>query len=663
MATNRQMGRAVTALTAIAATGVAWAAFAGPALAQTQTHTEEAKGDDHCAALHLVLVNGTFDTSAQQDSRVDHGFGAQIAGPAMEQANDGPVSDPSAGISLEDAKGNLTAAPVTTAPTGAGTAAPFGNSTSTKPTGSEVVGNLGDLQNQLWGDSGKSGVTTPTSKANSAWDNTAASSTTATTAQSAPSSSSERPTSEANSAWETKSEPAEMDEKHGIKIARTYITYPAAAGGAFIPGLPTSESVSYDDSMREGALNTGAVLKEIADECPNTKILLAGHSQGAQVVSLVAREIGNGVGDFDPSRIAGVALFSDPTREAGSPTMVSGDSAPEPVPGTSGQNVAQVGSFASRDAAELDGGGMGVNTSGGKDFGALSGRTASWCVPGDLVCDLPISGPLSELVISAATQLDLSDPEKSLQAVADTLNPAVIMGGVEDIKGDEFSYGANGFSASGKQAREDSSLIGSISSSGVKQAAAQNSTQGGIVTDLGESVIQSVNKIGGMALGTGISILKEAVTPANLAQVAMAGVAGPEAALGVAATKLTDASLKVLTPETAVGMADEVFKSVDVLGISGKGLAQVAVEAAGHGAAHNSYGTRPVTEDGRTPIEATIDWAVAASNDITGETAPARQSGGSAGTSSVSQLSSTFNTDLARKALSEVQAWRAQGGA
>ena len=640
-------------MTAIAASGCAWAAFVGPALAQTPA--DGAQGDDHCAALHLVLVNGTFDTSAQQDSRVDHGFGAQIAGPAMEEANDAPVSDPSAGISLEDAQGQLAGAGTTsTAPTAVG-----------EPTGTEVVGNIDDLQSQLWGDSGKTTAGTPTSKTNSAWGSTTSAASvpsgTATQTQSSSPESSGTPTSKTNSAWEKQSGPTEVDGKHGIKIARTYITYAAAAGGAFIPGLPTSESVSYDDSMREGAINTAAVLKEIADECPNTKILLAGHSQGAQVVSLVAREVGNGVTDFDPSRIAGVALFSDPTREAGSPTMVSGDSAPQPVPGTSGQNVAQLGSFNSRDAAELDGGGMGVDTSGGKDFGELSGRTASWCVPGDLVCDLPISGPLNELVISVATQLNLSDPEKSLQAVADTLNPAVIMGGVEDIKGDEFSYGTNGFSASGEQAREDTSLIGSIASTGVKQAV-QNNAEGEIVSDLGESVIQGVNKIGGMALGTGIAILKEAVTPANLAQVAMAGVAGPEAALGVAATKLTDASLKVLTPETAVGMADEVFKNVEILGISGEGLAQVAVEAAGHGAAHNSYGTRPVTEDGRTPIEATIDWAVAASSDITGDTVPTRETAHPEDTSNINQ-SSTFNTELSTKALSEVQAWRAQGGA
>ena len=34
-------------------------------------------------------------------------------------------------------------------------------------------------------------------------------------------------------------------DRDGVKMARTYVTYPAAAGGAFVPGLPTAESVPY----------------------------------------------------------------------------------------------------------------------------------------------------------------------------------------------------------------------------------------------------------------------------------------------------------------------------------------------------------------------------------------------------------------------------------
>ena len=60
--------------------------------------------DDKCADIQLVLVNGTFDTSAQEDSTHDHGFGSKIAGPAMREANPSTPKDLSGGISLEDAE-------------------------------------------------------------------------------------------------------------------------------------------------------------------------------------------------------------------------------------------------------------------------------------------------------------------------------------------------------------------------------------------------------------------------------------------------------------------------------------------------------------------------------------------------------------------------------
>ena len=48
------------------------------AMAQTETDKKDVS-DDKCADIQLVLVNGTFDTSAQEDSTHDHGFGSKIA--------------------------------------------------------------------------------------------------------------------------------------------------------------------------------------------------------------------------------------------------------------------------------------------------------------------------------------------------------------------------------------------------------------------------------------------------------------------------------------------------------------------------------------------------------------------------------------------------------
>ncbi|WP_186366015.1 cutinase family protein [Corynebacterium sanguinis] len=432
-------------------------------------------------------------------------------------------------------------------------------------------------------------------------------------------------------------------------MARTYITYPAAAGGAFIPGFSQTAPIPYDDSMIEGARNTAAVIQEINEKCPDTKIFLAGHSQGAQVVSTVAREVGAGTSTINPDIIAGVALFSDPTRAEGSPVLQSGAQRPAAVPGTDGAGVRQVGSFDTPARGELAGGGMGTDISG-KSFGALAGRTASWCIPGDLVCDLPVSGPMAQLVSGTAQKLNLSDPEKSVQAVADTLGRAVQMGGVNDIQDGQISYGPGGFEAAAAtvpQQRE--TLIGQIAMDGAKNVQPGLGEQ--FVSDLGESVIGSVSALGGMALGAGMTILKKTLTPSNIVQIAAAGIASPEAGIATAVTKLSSAALEVITPETAVGAAQAVLDEVDILGVTPENLAQTVSEIAGHGQAHNAYAVKAVTADGRTPMEASIEWAVAASGDISGNDVGLPEAKRPVSVSS-------FDPQLASSALAELSAYR-----
>ena len=396
--------------------------------------------------------------------------------------------------------------------------------------------------------------------------------------------------------------------------------------------------------------------------------------------------------------------------------MQGGESTPAAVPGTDGGHTKQVGEFNSPEQDKLDGAGMGLDKTGGKDFGELADRTASWCSEGDLVCDLPISGRLSDLVVGTAERLDLHDPEESLKAVSDTLGPAVQLGGLDDVKDDGIDFGDGGFkvesvsdnevpglaaspstdnssssesettsaapsasvqaesssqtstptstaeeteSSTSPSASETASagqsgnadLISTISRDGARSksmAEARGPIGGELTSDLGKSAVAAVSKLGGMALGKGITIAKKAITVENLAQVASAGITNPKAGLAVAAAKLADAALEVLTPETVTGMADEVFKEIDVLGITGDGLAETAVQAAGHGNAHNSYGSRPATADGRSAIDATVDWAVAASRDVAGdEVRPeAVQDAG--------LDNSTYSADEAKEALDQV---------
>ncbi|MCQ9334513.1 cutinase family protein [Corynebacterium phoceense] len=592
--------------------------------------------------MQLVLVNGTFDTSALEDSNHDHGFGSKIAGPAMREANKTTPRDPSAGIRLEDD--------------------PASETQSAHP-----AGDGGAQSNNLWNQSSSA------SNSDDLWAHDDADSASATTASNV-SSDDLWKDAPANPTTEWKVQQKEDVKKDGVRIARTYVTYPAAAGGAIVPGLKPAESIPYAESMEKGAENTAKVLQQVATDCPNSKVFLAGHSQGAQVASTVAREIGAGNTNFPADKIAGVALFSDPTRERGVNIMQGSDSSPGAVPGTTGENIGQVGVFSAPQQAKLTGGGMGVDKTGKAGFGELSDRVASWCADGDVVCDLPIEGKLTDLVVGTAERLNLADPEESLQAVSDTLGPAVQLGGVNDIKDDSIDFGPGGFKAtavSDDEVQDQSSsqlgtapasstsssgqsrdLIQTISRDGVNAKASAQKNAAGIggdlIGDLGKSVIGAVTKLGGMALGKGITILKKAITIENLAQVFAAGITNSKAGLAVAAAKLGEAALEVLTPETVTGMAQEVFNEIDILGISGEGLAETAVQAAGHGQAHNSYGSRPATADGRTAIDATVDWVVASSRDVAGDAAQPQEIR-DAGFSS-----SMYSADEARQALEQV---------
>jgi len=637
---RKRLGVRAASLVAIPA--VIAALGGGAAVAQEENNdATEATSDDKCAAVHLVLVNGTFDTSAGESSTTDHGFGAQIAGKAMRKANETPPDDPSAGIALENAPDQLTSEPRAQVDEESPAQDVWG--TSPAANGQEA-----DHADDLWGDTPETSEQ-DTASSGGLWGEVPKESTTASETESE----SEEELS-IDDLWGDAPEPSEdwsVDEGEelthdGVKMARTYVTYPAAAGGAFIPGLQMSESIPYKESMYEGAKNTAKVLSQISSDCPETKVFLAGHSQGAQVVSAVAREIGNGVADFPADKIAGVALFSDPTRDEAVPVMQGTSNTPAPVPGTDGGNVKQVGDFFSPEQDNLDGAGMGVNH-GGKDFGALSDRVASWCADGDLVCDLPISGELSQLVIGTAERLELDDPEASLQAVKDTLGPAVQLGGVDQVDDGEINFGEGGFKAQAEPAAEENTLLSQISASGQ----AETVKPGALIDGLGESVVSTVSTLGGMALNTGIAVAKEAVTIENLAQVGLAGVQSPQLGMAVAASKLIGAANDVVTPEFVSARAEEVMNEVDVMGISGKGLTDVAVQAAGHGAAHNSYGTRPMTADGRTAIDATVDWVVASARDSAGDGVVPLE---------VTEVVpvADYNPDIALQALEEIKQWK-----
>lgn len=172
--------------------------------------------------------------------------------------------------------------------------------------------------------------------------------------------------------------------------------------------MPSEDQSSYAKSVTVGIDNGKKLIAETVERCPETKIFVAGYSQGAQVASAIARDIGAGNGPVGPDQFAGAALMSDPTRAMGAPVFQGGASRSTPgaVPGTEGTSVAAVGVAAGAPVPE--GRGISPNTAAA-EFGAVADRVASFCVPGDLACDTPTDSDLFQVVANIAGQSETGE--------------------------------------------------------------------------------------------------------------------------------------------------------------------------------------------------------------------------------------------------------------
>lgn len=131
---------------------------------------------------------------------------------------------------------------------------------------------------------------------------------------------------------------------------------------------------TYADSKADALAKSKQILSKVENECPKTKFTIVGYSQGADAAGDLASEIGNGKGPVDASRVLAVGLLADPgAGTKGSATV---------GPRTSGHGIADPRP---------------------QGMGALSGRVASICDPGDLYCSIekrssPLLGSLGSIL-------------------------------------------------------------------------------------------------------------------------------------------------------------------------------------------------------------------------------------------------------------------------
>lgn len=387
-------------------------------------------------------------------------------------------------------------------------------------------------------------------------------------------------------------------------IGRSYVNYSASFGGK----LGDQSKDTYEQSVEMGITNATAMLTDLAAKCPDTKVFIGGYSQGAQVASALSREIGAGEGPISADRFAGAALFSDPTRPAGSPVFASSSqTAPAAVPGAKGDSVESVQVAATATPA---GGGIAPETTGERSFGKVADRVASFCTAGDLACDTPADAPLARMVANIAGQssMDTQDPVSILTSVGTALGQSVIYTGASVVNDNiNFDSKAGAFTV------KDS---GTTVLNRMVAYSDPSKRQDGI-----SEAVSAVTKIAGMGIAAAVTVAKDVLSPESIAQIAAAGVAGPQAAIGVLGAKVLQATVKLVPPATIDKTVTLAFNEVKSGFADNKGLAKMATDTAYWDtiAKHGSYTTVPVGTGGQTPVELATDWILALAHDLTGD--------------------------------------------
>lgn len=168
----------------------------------------------------------------------------------------------------------------------------------------------------------------------------------------------------------------------------TYETPPTTSTGQSTPGILTTfgESLSAryggDIEVRTlaaptsgaGSVSGADLTAAVSGLCSDTRVVLAGYGQGAEVTGDLATTLGNNKGPVPASRVIAVALVADPRRDATTTQLGT------PV---SGQGV------------------MGPRSQG---FGELTDRVRTLCLEGDSYCSTTAeSSPVLAAVSRALT--------------------------------------------------------------------------------------------------------------------------------------------------------------------------------------------------------------------------------------------------------------------
>ncbi|WP_084487282.1 cutinase family protein [Nocardia sienata] len=388
----------------------------------------------------------------------------------------------------------------------------------------------------------------------------------------------------------------------GSAVGRAYVPYLAGFGGA----LPGATTAPYSVSAGEGLERLRDMATEVAQRCPDSQLGLVGYSQGAHIVSMFARELGTGGGAVPADRVAAVALLADPTRAPGAPVFPGLPDAerPAPAPGTRGAKLSALQVFPRHPAP---GGGIGPLRDIAPDFGELTGRVASLCLPGDLACDAPTDAPLLHMVVNILGQAELlpSDPVAALASIGDgfssTLSRTATAVVTHDLRG--YSLGTL--------------CLTPEKPLGVRLAEAADPRSGSE-----PQAREALLKLGTSALNTLLAIIGIALEPAEVAGIATA----PDPLTGIerATDALVAAARRPLPRRTVFNLISKSFNALGRLSAENAELLDPGLwlRYADTVRKHGDYFHAGYTADGRPAVDLVLKWFTAVAEDLATDRIP-----------------------------------------
>ncbi len=381
-------------------------------------------------------------------------------------------------------------------------------------------------------------------------------------------------------------------------VDRAYVPYESGFGGA-VPG----GQVPYSQSVEGGLAKLRSMVQGVAANCEKTQFAVAAYSQGAHVGSMFAQEVGQGRGVIPAERLAAVALFGDPTRNPSAPLFpgAPGKQTPDPAPGTEGAAVSAIKALAQLPAT---GGGIAPERDVAPNFGAVTGRVATFCVAGDLACDAPTGAPILRAVTNVVGQSKLSggDPVASLASIAQALAFTTIKTATkvvnEDISGNSLA----------------NLSINPRKSISERLAEASDPRAPVNIPD----ALKALLKVGMIGLNVVTTVVRTVLTPANIADLATVGLANPPAALLALGTKLLGALPQLIPPTTVSRLVQQSFTAVVDNITDNAELLNTAtwVKYWDTVQRHGAYGSATVAANGEAPVQFVADWFAALARDV-----------------------------------------------